>query len=291
VVFEELYSVRFLQRRPLAALLLGIAYTVIGMVIAIFTFPEDPALVAVAITSILFIPSLHQLTREQETAVRKRDEKSWFGTVASLLRLSKSSALVYLFAFIGMFATFAFFSLSLPQLATNVLFKQQLEVFAGPTGQALAFSGTLLVDLLRNNILVLLLCFIISLIAGNGSILFIAWNASVWGTFFATLARTAATQIEGSPVILLIIILFSVVPHMLLEISSYILAAISGSVLSDGIASEKFNSAPFSRVMNHALALLALAGLVLIIGMIVETLVLNNFDTYARIVELSFGAA
>jgi uncharacterized membrane protein SpoIIM required for sporulation len=157
------------------------------------------------------------------------------------------------------------------------------------TGGAFSFDTSLAMDLIKNNFLVLMLCFTISIVAGNGSILFIAWNASVWGTIFGTIARTAATNIQGSPVIIFMLILLSVVPHMLLEIISYILSAISGTFLSDGIAKERLASEGFARLLRHVMVLFVVAIIVLVIAGVVESFVLDNFNTYSTIVGLSFG--
>ena len=144
-------------------------------------------------------------------------------------------------------------------------------------------------DLLINNFQVLILCFTISVVAGNGSILFIAWNASVWGTIFGTLAKTTATQIQGSPAIIFLLIMLSVVPHMMIEILSYILAAVSGTMLSDGLVSERLTGLPFSNIMRRVIVLLVAALAVVVIGALVETFVLGNFTTYAKIITLSFA--
>ena len=286
MVLEQLYSVAFLREKPWFAFFLGLGYSFFGIAIALFTFPNDPALVAVAITSILFIPSLSKISSVDERAARSTKNAS---LLLTSWHISKPTILIYLFAFLGMFVTFAFFSLTLPQLATNHLFKQQLEVMFGPSGHAVAFSAPLFVDLVRNNFLVLMLCFTISLVAGNGSILFIGWNASVWGTIFGVLARTTAQHIQGNPWIIFILIMVSVVPHMLLEILSYILGAISGTMLSDGLASERVLSNAFGMLMRRVLIIFFAAIVVLFVAAAVETFVLNNFTTYSMITQLSFG--
>jgi uncharacterized membrane protein SpoIIM required for sporulation len=286
MVFEQLYHADLLKRRPLFALLLGIGYAVIGIAIALFTFPDDPALIAVAITAILFIPSLSQITDKEASAARKKEGHDVIGLVKCTFGLTKPAILVYLYSFLGVFLVFAFFSMALPQLATNILFEKQLAVM---TGGAMSFDTGLTMDLIKNNFLVLMLCFTISIVAGNGSILFIAWNASVWGTIFGTIASTAANNIQGSSAILFLLILLSVVPHMVLEILSYILSAISGTFLSDGIANENLASAGFARLLRHVMVLFLAAIVVLVVAGVVESFVLDNFETYSTIVSLSFG--
>jgi len=283
LVFEQLYSVAFLKRKPWFAFVLGASYSMVGIAIALFTFPKDPALMAVALISILLLPSLAKLTASEE-----RDACAPLGhrlgrMLKSTFKLTKPAIAIYLFAFAGIFMVFAFFSLALPQFASSVLFRQQLAVL---TGQA--FTPGLFLELLRNNLLVLVLCFVISLIAGNGSILFITWNASVWGTLFGMFAKTAATQIQGSPFILFLLILISVIPHTVLEMLSYVLSTISGTLLSGGLVTLPIGSERFGRLMRRAVIILVAAGVVLLLGALVETYVLDNFTTYAKIIALSF---
>ena len=128
-----------------------------------------------------------------------------------------------------------------------------------------------------------LLSFFLSLIAGNGAILFIAWNASVWGTVFGNLAKTAGLVSTLNPFILFLLVILSVFPHTFLEGLSYMLSAISGTTLSDGFVKEELTSRNMFVILKYNALLLLVA-----IGMIVETYVLGNFTTYRTIIQLAF---
>ncbi|MDO8661387.1 MAG: stage II sporulation protein M [Candidatus Woesearchaeota archaeon] len=280
MVFEQIYSVDFLKQHPWYGLLLGAGYSVFGMALAMFLFPKDPALVAVAITAILLLPSLYNFTSLEESAEK--------GSEFSLLKVWKENKTLlglYLALFFGSFFVFAFFALVLPSLSANFLFKQQLEVLFG-VGHA--FSSSMFMDLLTNNFKVLMLCFLISLFAGNGSIFLIIWNASVWGTIFGTIAKTAAVSIGGSSAVVFVLILLSVLPHVFLEILSYILGVISGTVISEGLVKEKLLSKELHAVVISNITILIAGLVVLVIAVGVETFVLNNFTTYAKIARLAF---
>ena len=75
---------------------------------------------------------------------------------------------------------------------------------------------------------------------------------------------------------------------MLLEISSYILSAMSGNLLSEGIVSKNMKK-NIKKVIKFNLYVLFIAIIILVAGMIVETFVLNNFETYKLIGTLAFG--
>ena len=281
MVLEQLYSAEFLREKPYYGILLGLSYTVFGIALAMFLFPKDPALVAVAITAIFLLPTLYQVTQTEEQENATTDfsaQKLW--------QENKKTTYLYLAIFFGSFFAFALFSLMLPKLAGNMLFKQQLQIMYG-IGHA-TFSNQLFWELLVNNFKVLLLCFLLAIVAGNGSIFLIIWNASVWGTIFGRLALTVGAKIAGSPVIIFVLIMLSVLPHVFLEMISYILAVMSGSLISSGFAKEDVKGQRMQSVLMYNIALLGAALAVLVIAAAVETFVLNNFDTYAKIAELAF---
>lgn len=279
MVFEQLYTAEYLKEHPKYGFLLGIGYTIIGLFLAIMMFKEDPATIAVGIIALFLIPSLHQLSTTAEISERKTPDIKTF--IMQVLPYVK----VYVCVFFGIFFTFAGFAIFLPQLAAGYLFKQQLAIIAG---KATTFAWPLFWDLFTWNLQVLLLCFVLSLIAGNGAIIFIAWNASVWGTIFGNLAKTAALASAANPLIIFILVILSVFPHTFLEGLSYMLATTSGTVLSDGLVKEKIASKNMWVIFKYNAMLFVASLAVLFLAMIVETYVLGNFTTYRRIIEIAF---
>lgn len=284
MVLEQLYKPEFILKRPISGFLLGIAYTVLGLFLALTLFRADPTLIAIGIISLLLIPSLYKLSSAAETKVGStKTVKDFFVQTYPYIK-------VYVFIFFGIFFTFALFAIFLPKLAAGHLFEQQLAViYAGSaTAGGAYFSWALFWDLFTWNMQVLGLCFILSLVAGNGGILFIAWNASVWGTVFGNLAKSAALGVQGNPLILFLLIIVSVFPHTFLEGLSYMISAISGTAISDGIVKEKVMSKRMLLITKYN-ALLLLAGIgVLFFACIVETYVLNNMTTYRMIIDIAF---
>ncbi|MBW2973110.1 stage II sporulation protein M [Candidatus Woesearchaeota archaeon] len=284
MVLEQLYPVEFLKENPRYAFVLSFALTVFGVFFAMMVFPNDPALVIVAIASTLLIPSLYQFTVFEAKAYR---EVTRLYNIIDIFKSNLKLYKVYMYMFFGAFFVFAFFSMILPRLAANQLFKQQLAAMM--SGGATTFSMSLFWDLFTHNLGVLALCFIVALIAGNGSIYLIIWNASVWGTIFGTLAKTTAINLSASTAILFILVMLSVFPHAFLEMSSYVIAVISGTILSNAVVKEKLFSSQFAKILGLNTLILICAVLVLAVAMIVETYVLNNFTTYQTIIQLSFG--
>ncbi len=290
MVLEHIFPEDWLEHKARYAFILGVVYSIIGLFLASVLFPGDPALVAVAFTALLLLPemySIFSIEERQEAMEQKVSFKSLWRDDIEVVR-------IYIFLFLGVLLVYAAGSIILPEFQANSLFREQLEIrfgqgFAGSATGGL-FSSSLFYDLLGNNFLVLLAIFIMGLLTGDGGIFLIVWNASVWGAIFGITAKHAASIGGQHPFLFFGIILLIVFPHMMLEAISYILAAISGSVISKDVILEEFASSRFFEVFGFNLYLLLFALLFLFIGALVEAIVLEQADVYQEIIRLSFKA-
>ena len=295
MVLEHIFPEDWLERKGIYAFLLGIGYSIIGVLIASILFPGDPALVAVAFTSMLLLPELYKIfsIEERQESLEQRI------SLRSLWRDDIEVIRIYIFLFLGIMLVYSVGTILLPELQANNLFREQLEIRFGQgfSGSATAgsatgeiFSSGLFFVLLTNNFLVLMACFILALLAGDGAIFLITWNASVWGTIFGLTAKNAALFSGQHPLYFFALIMAIVFPHMIIEAISYFLAAISGSVISKGVLLEQFASERFFEVFGFNLYLLLFALLFLLLGAIIETFVLQNISIYQEIIQMSFKA-
>lgn len=294
MVLEHIFSEEMLERRPLIAFLLGIGYSILGIILAKLLFPTDPALVAVAFTSLLLLPELYKIfsiEAKQERADKGRVTwKDLWNDDSDIMR-------IYIYIFLGILLTYAVATILLPSFTANKLFEQQLAMRGGysgaamATGQAIEFTSGLYWSLLKNNFKVMFVIFIIALLTGDGAIFLITWNASVWGTIFGITAKHAALVAGVHPVYYFGLIMMIVFPHMIIEALSYFCAAISGSVLSKGFLMEKIGSKFFGKIVTFNMMLLLVGLGFLLLGAFVETLVLNNVTTYQQIIQQSFEYA
>ncbi|MFH1770272.1 MAG: stage II sporulation protein M [archaeon] len=282
MVLEHLFPENWLEKKVQYAFLLGVGYSIIGIAIAKILFPSDPALVAVAFTALMILPELNKLFSIEE----KREEHEKKLSIKKLLKDNKDFIKIYLFIALGIFIVYAIGSLILPEFQINQLFREQLEMRGA--GGAAVFTESLFWHILINNWWVLLACFALALLTGDGAIFLITWNASMWGTIFGITARNAAAYANASPFWYLFLVLLIVLPHAILEIGSYIVAAISGGVISKDVLLEKFESARFNKVFKYNLWLLLIAILILLLGAFVETYVLDNVGLYKEIIMQSY---
>jgi hypothetical protein len=284
-MLEQIYPLSLIEKNPIYAFLLGSAYTVIGIGLAVLLFPEDPALVAVALISLMFYPTINSLMRQEEALESRREDFNPF----VFLKNHKYAFVLYTFIFVGIFLIFALFALVLPSLATNHVFKNQINVLYGTSTGHAVFQKEVFFDILSNNFLVLTVIFITSFVIGDGGIFLITWNASVWGTIFGNLAKTAALNANQNPFLYFLIILAAVAPHMILEAFAYLASATTGGVISRAIIKEQLLSKRFNYVIINTILSLVFAFIVLIIAVTIETYVLGNATSYQNIIRESFS--
>ncbi len=290
MVLEHIISSKLIEKRLLYAFLLGIVYSIIGIVIASILFPADPSLVAVAFTAILLLPSVRKLYNIEEKQVKKGGKFSF----KHLWNYENDFIKVYLLIMLGIFIMYALFAIALPSVQVNSLFRDQLELRgAGVTNNVAghAFSGELFKGLLMNNLLVFFACVIMAVLTGDGAIFLLTWNASLWGTIFGVTARNASLVSNMNPLLLLLIILAIVLPHAFLEILSYIMGAIGGGLISSDIEmdpGEKKKNQFKKNYWKTVIWVLVIALIVLLFGALLETFVLNNVALYEKIIMQSF---
>ena len=115
-------------------------------------------------------------------------------------------------------------------------FENQLQLIKpGPAGR---FTGDrLLASIVANNMRIMIICTVLSLFYGTGAIFILNYNASIAGVMYGSILRSAFWGAEP-----LYYNLPAYLPHTLLEISAYLLAAISGGILSKASAGEQEGS-------------------------------------------------
>ena len=261
MVFEQLFRLNLIERKE-HAFFLGFFYSIVGLISAKLIFPANVGVMSMAFASILLIPSLNILLRMEEN-VEIREKKL---SLKALLKDHRDIFKVYIFMFLGIFLAYSIAALILPDFTIKSMFAAQLNS-AGISGFAL--SEKPLYDLVINNLLVFLVCFALSLIYGAGSVLFLAWNASVWGAAFGFFVKQASSATGKNTAIKFISSILPFLPHMATEALSYISAAIVGGIVSKAVLREKLFSKKFHHIITDALILLLIGfALVLVSGFI-----------------------
>ena len=124
----------------------------------------------------------------------------------------------------------------------------------------------------RNNFYVMMISFVLSLLYGSGALFLIILNSSI---FASKLVQVIRAQILSSYDFIQTFSLIScnfgiLFFHMLPEMGAYLVAAISGGVLSKAVIREKFMSKKFLLVIKDSVLLLFLSIVLLMISAFLE---------------------
>lgn len=262
-MIEQLFPSRWIEKKTWIAFLLGLSYSIIGISSAIILFPKNPAMPSIALTSLLALPSLNKILYI-ETKQAAREKKF---DLSDSFKNHKDVFQVYMFMFVGIFFTFAFFSIMLPKIAADQLFTEQIGA-VGYLGSAAGDGG--FASIFSNNFLIFAFALIASFFYGAGAIFILTWNASAWGVVFGAIARDAGIVSNANPFFYFILTIIAVAPHMLSEAAAYILAAISGGIISKAVILEKIFSQRFKKIILDALVIFALALVLLLVAAYIE---------------------
>src|SRR3989344_1397469 len=262
MVLEQLFHARWTYKKH-HAFILGLVYTLIGIVSARLVFYSSSGIMSVAFTSILLIPSLGELLKIEANQALK----SYNFSIKRLWTDHADIFAVYLFLFMGIFVAYSLGTLLIPEADVNQLFNAQLRA-AGIHGYAV-LDGQLM-SIIMNNTLIFVVSFVLSLIYGAGAVIFLAWNASVWGVVFSLFVRKAAVVSGVDPVTAFARDLVPFLPHMLTEGAAYIGAAIVGGIVSKAVLREKPFTKRFNYVLYDGLAFLILGIILVVIAGIIE---------------------
>jgi len=264
MVVEQLIKANWLEKRPLSAFVIGFIYSLIAFLTSYIIFPSYFGIMSIAFLSVLLVPTLSKLLSIEEN--QEIREKKF--SIPQLLKDHYDIIEIYLSLFMGIFLAYFLLLLFIPADLGVKLFSPQLSI-AGISG--FAFYTTNFWQILFNNLIVLIVVFILSLVYGAGAILFLSWNASVWGVIIgAVLRRTFGLEL------LPITINFSqILPHLTVEAAGYILAAITGGILSKAVIRERYKSKKFMHILTDALLFGFLSAILILIAAFIEILLIT----------------
>ncbi|MGE0793639.1 MAG: stage II sporulation protein M [Candidatus Woesearchaeota archaeon] len=263
VVFEELVKIEWIGSK-FNAFFLGFIFTIIGLITAKLIFPSSIGLMSIYFTTILLVPTIAKILKQQEK-IEVSEKKLNFKT---LYQDHKTIFKTYLLLFLGIFFAYSLMTILIPSSIILKMFVPQLKV-AGITGAAINHNAVFF-SILKNNLIVFVACLLLSFFYGAGAIVFLTWNASVWGVVFSFFIVQSAITQNASPIIHFLKEIGPFLPHMITEALSYIGAAIIGGIVSKMIMMEKFSSPNFFKVVKDSSYILAFSILIVVIAGIIE---------------------
>jgi uncharacterized membrane protein SpoIIM required for sporulation len=201
-------------------ILLGAASAVIGFNLGRFLFPSQSGIMTVVFASLpLVYPLTDQFLSDEKEGRPHREEVEIYGSL-----------------FVGEVLGFSVLGFVNPapfESQFSVIGEQLVQM--GITGYATSSASFLPIFL--NNMTVFMVILGVSIIIGSAGAFILTWNASVLGVFMGTLARELPTSglFTGSGTIPTPI---AYLPHSAFEMSGFIIAGISGSLMSAAIYRE-----------------------------------------------------
>lgn len=274
MVLEDVISPKKIEKHPWDLFLIGFFYAILGIIISYWIFPSESSLISVFFISFLCIPMIYRRI--------KYEEKKTFEDTENLRVFKDHKKLIraFVFLFLGICSGMTLIYTLFPTDIVNSIFRVQLDqirIINSPTGLFSSGSG-ILIEIFGNNIRVLMLCFLLSLIVGSGAVFILVWNTSVisaaLGTFIRNVLGTeiglfGVTASAGYASASLMSFLRYMV-HGIPEVVGFFIGVFAGGVLSTAIIHHHYRSKAFKKILWDSLALLSLGVIVILIAALVE---------------------
>ena len=229
------------ERRPWMIAAVSFLFSFSAYVISLYLFPENFGIASVFMTSMFLLPLFHLLLiREEKMEEHKKDE---LGIVLELFWLM----------FLGVTINYAL----LPVVGFPAPYAQSKQISAVTGHLTIPEIGQ---KIITNNLKVLFITYMFSLFFGATSIFILVWNASIVGTWLATIFVPKQGFLAG-----LLTGLLSISLHGLPEITAYFLAAIAGGLLSVAVKRRKTEE-----MAVHSLVLFGISLVLILIAGIIE---------------------
>ncbi len=268
-MFDKIFSLKNIESNANYALFAGVFFTIFSFIVSYLLFNKTPYFVGVStvlLTVVLAMPVVMSLFKMESFIAKK-----------TFLSKTRHILDFYIYFFIGSFVVFFLIALIAPgrvfseaQLfgsSTSVILPQNAGIPPPPIDSNALFMG-----IFSNNLYVMIIAFILSLLYGAGSLLLLMMNSSIFAFALADVIRQSAGTFGQ-------VALFSIMAcnmgvmffHMIPEVIAYFLAAIAGCVLSFSVSNEKLFSSGFFKTLRYAVLIFISSIIMLVVGALIES--------------------
>ncbi|MCD6399121.1 MAG: stage II sporulation protein M [Candidatus Aenigmarchaeota archaeon] len=260
-MLEGLWLREEYRNKPLYIFIFGLVFTILASVISKFVFPSFTGIISVFLVSLMgAYPLITYLRKKESQEMMKRMSEE------KLLRRHEDELMIYLSFFLGVTIGYIISACLLPANYFQIQEEVILSIRGSITGDLL--NTSFLHAIISNNLWVFFLTFAISFLFSAGMIFILVWNASVLGVFLAKASEN---------IMHFHLLAISYLPHGLLEITSYILAGISGALISYQfdyyfVRKEKYDLEPVLRAVKDSLVLITIGLFCLFLAGVIEVM-------------------
>ncbi len=258
---RQLFDYRFLSKNPPYVALLASFFVFLGLMAAYLFFSSAMSLVMVAFSSLLILPYI--------VMILKTERMPGGGKLSGILKRHDRLIKFYIYLFFGMAITYMLLYIALAPGICDIAFNSQTNLITpGPIG--FYFNSGFFTQIIANNLTLVFVCVFLSLFYGTGAVFILNYNASVVGVMYGSPVRPLIWGAYGAPVLFQNMLVY--VPHTLLEVLAYLLAAISGGILSNALVTRAGKGNSLNRILlKDSLFFLAIAVVLILAGGFVET--------------------
>lgn len=266
-MFERIFSEKNIESSANYALFAGVFFTIISFVTSHFLFKQTEGFVGVAailFTVMLSLPIVFAFLKSMDIQKKK-----------TFFQKSKHLFDFYIYFFIGSFVVFFLVSLASPSkvLSSEQLFGSTQSILPQKYGlpPPPIPEGTLVKSIFLNNIYVVIIAFILSLMYGAGSLFLLTLNASIFASTLSNVIRQTALSTDYVHLFTLMgcnmgVLFFHTIP----EIIGYLFAALGGGILATSLSKTGLRSKEFKKSSKYASLLLLTSFVVLFIAALIE---------------------
>jgi uncharacterized membrane protein SpoIIM required for sporulation len=281
MVLESIVKPAKMEKHPLEMLLVGLIYSSLGLFLAYYIFPDNASLAAVFITTIPLIVVMINTVKYEE----RKDLSIHAETF--LIKEHGKALSMFFFLFMGMVVSYSFWFTVLPSEYIVSLFDYQrgiIDYIQGLDEPGTAALGNYIAGMssferiISNNVVVLFFCILFSFLYGAGAIFILTLNASIIGVAVGSKVRhyIGATVFDGSSQMMYgyfnssLSITFCYMFHGIFEISSYIVGALAGGIISVAVVNHDFRTKEFWHIVTDSSDLLLMSLVLLVVGAFTE---------------------
>lgn len=274
-MLESIISPGTAERNPWDMLILGFAVSTVSIWIAFYLskiIMAPASMLALAATVIALAPLIYRVLLIEEEKEEMARHMSPVGFITRHLDVVS----VYSFLFIGLLLSSVFWYVALPHESS--IFPTSDAVFAvqestiptiraqitGSVADTLSGQGQqrYFENLFENNMRVMWLCFLGSVLFGAGALWLITWNASVIGVFIGVKIQADLMAGLGLPLGMSL--------WAIPEVLAYLVAAIAGGIVSVAVSRHHFKSERFWTTIFDSMLFMLIAIFLVFVGAYIE---------------------